>query len=342
MYFFRDIKTLVPRVLARRARSQIALILALVLPVVLGAVLLGADFAVMYYNWGLLQKAADSAALAGAAYLPGSISQVNSTAISYAKLNGAGSITGDTINVTLDGAASPQWVQVQLSRVEPYLFGRLLGLKTATVGATAKAGIVVPCSTAGSSHLIPIGIDCTTGTCYTPGQVITLTQAQLGPGNWGPLSLPGMSGVSNMETVTSNGWTSPNASDATQILTVNSAGCATTNPGCTTMQPGIGGVQAILRGVTDRINASTSLELGDTWQNPNPADPRVVEVPMVNYAGVTGASTQAPITGFAQVWLVGGGSGNSLQVIFISAVAPGNIPGGTCPSFGSYRALLLQ
>jgi Flp pilus assembly protein TadG len=333
---------LVLTVLARRTRAQIALILTLVLPVVLGAVLLGADFAVMYYNWGLLQKAADSAALAGASYLPGSTAQAKSTANTYARLNGAGATAGDTITITVDGAASPHWVQVQLTRVQSYYFGKLVGLKTATVGATAKAGIVVPCSTAGSGHLIPIGIDCATSTCYTPGQVITLTQAQLGPGNWGPLSLPGMSGTSNMETVTANGWTSPNPSDATQILTVNSAGCATSNPGCATMQPGIGGVQAILRGVTDRINTSNSLALGDSWQNPNPADPRVVEVPMVNYAGVTGASVLAPITGFAEAWLIGGSSGNGLQIIFISAVAPGNIPGGTCQSFGTYRALLLQ
>src|SRR5579863_5400462 len=133
MYFFQGIKTVVLRVLARRTRAQVALILALVLPVVLGAVLLGADFAVMYYNWALLQKAADSAALAGASYLPGSTSLANSTATNYAKLNGVGSVTGDTISITIDGSASPQWVQVQLSRMQPYLFGKLLGLKTATV-----------------------------------------------------------------------------------------------------------------------------------------------------------------------------------------------------------------
>jgi len=45
-------------------------ILAVVLPTLLGAMALCADVAVFYFNWANLQKAADSAALAGAHYLP--------------------------------------------------------------------------------------------------------------------------------------------------------------------------------------------------------------------------------------------------------------------------------
>jgi hypothetical protein len=105
------------------------------------------------------------------------------------------------------------------------------------------------------------------------------------------------------------------------------------------MQPGNGSVKKIEAGVTDRINDSTSLALGDTAQDPNPADPRVVEVPMVDYTGVHGKSTLAPITGFAEVWLVGSRKGR-LQVIFIQAVSPGNMRGGSCQNFGSYMPVL--
>jgi Putative Tad-like Flp pilus-assembly len=319
------------------------MLVAMVLPALLAAVMLGADFAVMYYNWMLLQKAADSSALAGASYLPGSNAKVMLIATTYANSNAVSAGAGDTISVTIDGAPTPQWVQVDLTRSVPYFFGKIVGLRKATIKASARAGNVVTCSTAGSSHLLPIGIDCTSGDCYKLGQVITLNAQQLGPGDWGPLSLPGMSGVSNMENVTHYGWTSSNPSDVNQILTVNSGGgCATGGPGCVLMQPGMGSTQKVLLGVTDRINDSNSLNLGDTWQNPNPADPRVVEMPMVDYTKVQGASTMAPITGFAEVWLVGSDNQNRFQVIFIKAVSPGNFPGGTCTDFGSYKTIMLK
>ena len=44
----------------------------IVLPVLLGAMALGTDFAIIYLNWSMVQKAADAAALAGASQLTGS------------------------------------------------------------------------------------------------------------------------------------------------------------------------------------------------------------------------------------------------------------------------------
>ncbi|HTW86698.1 MAG TPA: hypothetical protein VMD75_01715 [Candidatus Binataceae bacterium] len=323
-----------------KAWRQIALLVAVVLPMVLGALLLGADFAVMYYNWAMLQKAADGAALAGAAYLPGSSSMARSTATNLAGMHGVSAAIGDTVNVTVDGSASPTWLQVTLSRTTPYYFGRVIGPKSAVVKAISKATTVVPCHSVGSNHLIPIGIDCTIKDCYRLGQVITLTSARGGPGDWAALSLPGMTRASNMETATDTGWTSSNPSDGTQILTVNSgAGCRSDKAGCVTMRRGRG-VNKTLAGVKDRINASTSLALGDTAQDPNPMDPRVVEVPMVDFTGVDGKSSLVPVIGFAEVWLVGGNSKGDLQIVFIQAVSPGNVRGGSCPDFGSYLPVL--
>lgn len=324
-----------------KAGRHIALLVAVVLPMVLGALLLGADFAVMYYNSALLQKAADAAALAGAAYLPGNSSMASSTATSLAGKHGVGIASGDTVKVTVDDSASPMWLRVTLSRTTPYYFGRIIGLKSAVIKAISKATAVAPCISDGSNHLIPIGIHCTINDCYRLGEVITLTSARVGPGDWGALSLPGMTGAANMETVTDAGWTSSDPSDVTQILTVNSgAGCGSGQAGCVTMRPGRGSVNKILDGVKDRIDASTSLALGDTAQDPNPMDPRVVEVPMVDFTGMNGKNSRAPIAGFAEVWLVGGGSKSGLRIIFIQAVSPGNVPGGTCPDFGSYLPIL--
>jgi len=48
----------------RLYKGQIAVIMMLWMPFLLGAIGLGADIAVVYYNWVVLQKAADAAALA--------------------------------------------------------------------------------------------------------------------------------------------------------------------------------------------------------------------------------------------------------------------------------------
>ena len=76
-----------------RSKGQIAAILMIVMPVLLGVMGLGADIGVLYYNWVALQKAADAAALAGASQLTGDTTTTNnsavvSTATQYAKTNG--------------------------------------------------------------------------------------------------------------------------------------------------------------------------------------------------------------------------------------------------------------
>jgi Flp pilus assembly protein TadG len=60
-----------------RSKGQIAAILMIVMPVLLGVMGLGADISVLYYNWVALQKAADAAALAGASQLTGDTTTTN-------------------------------------------------------------------------------------------------------------------------------------------------------------------------------------------------------------------------------------------------------------------------
>src|SRR5215472_3177286 len=77
----------------RLYKGQIAVIMMLWMPFLLGAIGLGADIAVVYYDWVLLQKAADAAALASASMLTGdtattSNSTVISTGTQYAQYNG--------------------------------------------------------------------------------------------------------------------------------------------------------------------------------------------------------------------------------------------------------------
>ncbi|HXZ88395.1 MAG TPA: pilus assembly protein TadG-related protein, partial [Candidatus Binataceae bacterium] len=88
--------------------GQTAVIMTLVIATLVGAISLGADVGVLYYSWVQLQKAADSAVLAGANYLTGvpattDNSQVVSTTNQYAQLNGVNS--GEIVSTTVAGDA---------------------------------------------------------------------------------------------------------------------------------------------------------------------------------------------------------------------------------------------
>ena len=56
---------------SRFAKGQIVALFTIILPVLLGVMALGADFSIIYFNWSMVQKAADAAALAGASQLTG-------------------------------------------------------------------------------------------------------------------------------------------------------------------------------------------------------------------------------------------------------------------------------
>jgi Flp pilus assembly protein TadG len=180
----------------RSERAQIILLLALTLPVLIGAMAMSADVGVLYFNWQCLQSAADAGAVAGAAYLPSSSALAISIANRFASKNGIlpGEITSTTVS------SDARSLNIQLKRTVPYSFALLLGLVTGTVSAQATAQI----QTIGRAiGVTPMGIDYRT--TYSSGQVIALMQGQVGPGNWGPLAL-GASGAStllqNIETAT--------------------------------------------------------------------------------------------------------------------------------------------
>jgi uncharacterized membrane protein len=72
----------------RFKKGQIAVLLMLVMFTLLGAIGLGADIGLLYLQWGIVQKAADAAVLAGAGYLPNHTSTAQTKASTYATTNG--------------------------------------------------------------------------------------------------------------------------------------------------------------------------------------------------------------------------------------------------------------
>src|SRR5579864_4950692 len=180
-------------------RGQIAVALILVMIPLLGAICLGSDLGLLYFHWGILQKAADAAVLAGAGYLPNHTSTAQTTATTYATQNGLknSEIVSNTV------APDDMSITMTTSRTVPYYFLQLVGLSSGTVKPMAKAGIQK--DTEGTRGLIPVGLPCTAASCsYTAGTEYKLVEAgtngasggswNLGPGNWGRLA-PGGSGA---------------------------------------------------------------------------------------------------------------------------------------------------
>jgi len=156
-----------------KSRGQIAVLYAGIIAVLLGAVALGADVAVMYVKWQQAQKVADVAALAGANYLAGGVTYADSTtgtayptasgcngessgttsaeiatqvACTYAVNNGLPAST-----VTISEPAS----EIKVVATEtglPYFFAKTLGMSTYSVSAAAAAQAPGPVDTVALSR----------------------------------------------------------------------------------------------------------------------------------------------------------------------------------------------
>jgi hypothetical protein len=174
------------------APGQMAVVMMLVMIPLLGLIGLGSDIGLLYFHWGILQKAADAAVLAGAGYLPNHPSTAQTTASGYATQNGLRN------SEIISNAVAPDDMSITMttSRTVPYYFLQLVGLSSGTVKPVAKAGIQK--DTEGTRGLIPVGLPCTATSCsYTAGTEYQLLQAgangkggswNVGPGNWGRLA----------------------------------------------------------------------------------------------------------------------------------------------------------
>jgi Putative Flp pilus-assembly TadE/G-like len=299
---------------ARHHQGQIAVVLALTLPVLLGSMALCADVGVFYFNWLQLQKAADAAVLAGANYLPLDPAGAVTTANNYASLNGVAASEIESTTVAADDMS----MSINLARSVPAYFARILGLVAGPVAARATAALRGVSTV--RNGLVPVGID--SRTIYTVGQAVTLMEGQAGPGNWGPVAL-GQGGAQTFAYNVQNGYDGA----------VSIGDWLTTQTG-------------IMAGPTQAAFDARMTEGQDeypsgTFADHSLNDPRVLTVPMVNFANVNGNS-QVPVVSFAELWLVSVDSNNDITTYFIGQVASGD-PGATgTPTCGAYVPVLVQ
>jgi Flp pilus assembly protein TadG len=177
------------RVDPRSERGQTLVLVALLMPVLLGMVGVVLDVGHAYSVQRKLQASADSAALAGAASLPSTANAI-STATSYGAkpgeknaLGGSDTVTENvatTCLVTFHGCPTANAVTVTESATVNTLFARVLGVKTFTVNAKSTA-----CSPCGSKPLdVMIVLDRTGSMCRDdnnrPNGCLDLTNARNG------------------------------------------------------------------------------------------------------------------------------------------------------------------
>jgi hypothetical protein len=332
-------------------KGQVAVALILVMTVVLGAIGLGADMAVLYFNWVILQKAVDAAALAGAGYLESDstvVPQAISAAVTYAENNGIKSS-----ELVTDGSGNQAYVPspyttitVTARRTVPYAFFKLIGLSNGTVAATATAqmplapgcvncssAIATPapgsqptvtpgniCSAIGQCDVLPIGLDSTT--TYVSAETLALRNDTVGPGNWGSLALGGNGGA-NERTNIGDGYQGP--------LAIGQ--WVDTEPGKS--------VGPVNQGFSDRISQAASEFPSGTAANHSPNDPRAVILPMVVWGSPNGKS-QVQITAFAAIW-INSESGGTISATFIDQEAFNSTGSASAPFAGARgRPLLIK
>jgi hypothetical protein len=274
---------------------------------------LGVDVAMFYVNWANLQKAADAGALAGAMYLPSNTKAAEAAAADYAQRNGA---SRDEI-VEISVAGDNESVLVVLERSVSYFFGRVLGGDDALIRVRARAGIA---NVERAGGVIPIGIGA--GTNLTPGERITLKGGRIGPGNWAPLAL-GRDGAKTYQWNIENGY--PGELAIGDVVA--------TEPGNM-----VGPTRA---GFDARISAGMEFDSSASPSSYELGDPRVVTVPIIDYAGVQGKD-HLEVIGFAEVWIDGVTGKGEVTIYPLRQVAYASQPGSDAPDFGAYSPRLLE
>jgi putative Flp pilus-assembly TadE/G-like protein len=327
------------------SRGQVAVLYAGIIAVLIGAIALGADVAVMYANWEQMQKTADAAAIAGANYLAGYTftgtpasgcggepDAATTAACTYAVDNGLA-----VSNLTLTEPTSSTIQVVAQESALPYYFGKVIGLSTYSVSASAAAAAGGNIGTV-TQGLFPVGLQCTAPCSLSsldPGQSVSFGSKFVGglaPGNWQWLNPTGGSGGGDSE------LSSAIESGASASFSVG--GAIQSEPG---NKGNSGPVKSALAARLDSCE-SISDPCTSGGGNPTdipPGDPCLVVVPAVDYHGCTG-DCSLTIEGFALIYLEPATTtSTNINGCFVQAIAANTIASSTAPALGGFQVPTL-
>jgi hypothetical protein len=327
------------------SRGQVAVLYAGIVAVLIGAIALGADVAVMYVNWEQMQKTADAAAIAGANYLEGYAFEgtpatgctgepdaAETAACTYAVDNGL-----DVSNLTLTEPTTTTLKVVAAESALPYYFGKVIGLSTYSVSATAFAAAGGNIGTV-TQGLFPVGLQCTNPCSLSsldPGQSVSFGSKFVGglaPGNWQWLNPTGGSG----------------GGDSELSAAIESGSSASFSVGGTIQsEPGNkGNSKPVKDGLAARLDSCPSISDPCTSGGGNPTDippgdPCLVVVPAVDYHGCTG-NCGLTIEGFALIYLEPATTTSTdIEGCFVKAVAASTIASSSAPALGGSQVPTL-
>ena len=294
--------------LLNEQKGGVKILVALLLPFLLGLTALVVDAGLLYLTKCQLQTMADAGALAGAQDLIKTPSQALTNGKGFAYKNGNKS---DTVTPTVIGKNKDN-LKVDVSRNVDLLFAQIFGIKSTAVKATATATIS---PAGGATGVIPIGIENKT---FVFGQEYILKEGGGNGycGNYGPLALGGKGGNIYRENL-EKGYSGPlKVGDKVPTETGNMVG--PTNQGLK------------LRIDSDPFSTCTTVK---------PGSKRIVIVPIIHSFAVNGRK-DVLIDGFAIFFVKsvhqGEVTGNFMQMV------SGNTIPGTGQDFGLYNVRLTK
>jgi hypothetical protein len=303
-------------------RGQAVVILTLVIPALIGAIALGTDVALFYFNWIKLQKAADAAVLGGATYLPSNPKLAVATARKLAALNG---IKPTEIVFTLV-ASNNMAMTMGVTRTLPHFLGGVLGPVSGNVTVAATAAVAAAHSARG---LVPIGIQYGTSLeSYRPLALRLASQdGSARPGDWQPLAM--------VQPATSDAATS----NYRENIEFGYPSTIRVGDSMTIERRDVAGVTR--QGLNYRLGLAAQVDAAGTPTDYTLNDPRIIEVPVIDSRGVQHDS-KVPVLGFAELWVQNIDDNGDISCEFIDKVSVDSEPGYGTPRYGALSVVLMQ
>jgi len=281
-----------------RERGQAVVILVLFLMSLLGVAAFAIDYGMWSVNRSQVQSAADAAALAGAAGIPGGSGTSNSYASGQYTKNGK---PADTVAVSSSTDLAPNdSVTVNASRNVGTGFAGIFGIHSVTVSASARATIQ-SFSQMNGINVMPWGV---LQSSYTPGQPYPIYTKDTANANNGAISLPY---VNNANCPDPNGASiySDEIAGTTQVCPVSVGETVDTKPGNNSGPTSQGLNQRITSWKT--LNQIVQFQADGTAKLLDPSSPQLVIVPVLtNQSGQSAwpDGTSAPMTVVGFAWFV--------------------------------------
>lgn len=317
----------------RSERGTVAVLMAMLLPMLLGISALVVDSAHAFVGKRELQNAVDAAALAAASYLPSTnanvLTQARSAAVAVAAANGVSIAPSD---VTFSARSAPFDVAtVTAHATVKFHFAPRLGTAFGAIGShgSAQIGSVI----AVDGGLMPWGVTRPAGGwlfgqeyCLKLGANGGNQCATASPSNFQAIDIDRTgtdSASAYRDLIVTGSHHTASVGDIINIVTGNMVGPTGQGTGCTGSNGRISGDHDTFKDVVEQD--------GGSYRVLKPESPRLVVLPIVIFPD----THTAVITGFSVFFIDSCGTNGAVLGRFIDVITPASRWGDYQPGFGS-------